>query len=95
MGLIEIKLPKRFGGVNKMGFKKWLKKYEKDDTAIGDLARDVRDDPNWPKRSTYRKIKNYFFDINACEGAVQSFEKAWVIYLEERKVSESYGFNRD
>lgn len=31
-------------------FTTWLKTHRKDDTAIGDLARDVAADPDWPSR---------------------------------------------
>ncbi len=62
-----------------MNFTSWLiKSYLNSDCGIGDLARDVAVDEDFPRglleRNTYLE---YFDRIRACDGAIEMFEKAW------------------
>jgi uncharacterized protein YozE (UPF0346 family) len=63
-----------------MTFKQFLCGKRKENSPIGDLARDVRDDPNFPK---YRKGKDYIAYLeskNASYEAIQAFKEAWLRY---------------
>ncbi|MBE3597759.1 MAG: hypothetical protein IMX02_02800 [Limnochordaceae bacterium] len=67
------------------GFTGWLRRQWRRDDPVGDLARDVRLDPDWPGRArrpqTYRR---YLEQCGACEGALRALERAWVEWrLEE------------
>lgn len=64
-----------------VSFSAWLKKQKKRPDAVGDLARDVCRDPDWPARA--RKLltfRRYLQDCGACEGAMESLERAWAEY---------------
>ena len=43
-----------------MTFIAWLRQQKKEDTAIGDLARDVFCDRNRPRMSTSKALRKYF-----------------------------------
>jgi len=48
-------------------FYSWLLQFKNDYTAIGDLARDVNRDSEFPRRSiSYRYLKKYFESKHAC-----------------------------
>ena len=48
-------------------FYSWLLQFKDDDTAIGDLSRDVRCDKEFPRRAiSYRHLKDYFESKHAC-----------------------------
>lgn len=62
-------------------FKKWMKKFIKDENAIGDLARDMYADKSFPK-SNDLKVQRRYLKPKACEKAMETFEKAWALYEE-------------
>ncbi len=64
------------------GFYGWcVQRYRRKDTPLGDLARDMEMDPNFPKDATTKEeILAYLNGRFACTGAVKTFEKAWKIY---------------
>lgn len=57
-------------------FSRWLRRQRRRDDAVGDLARDVREDPDWPGR-TLRTMHNYLLDVGACDGANDALHAAW------------------
>ena len=62
-------------------FYSWLMQFKNDDTAIGDLARDVRDDSEFPRRSiSYRHLKKYLESKHACVAAMNVFKEAFAKY---------------
>ncbi len=62
-------------------FKKWLvQQHGKADTAVGDLARDVRLDPGFPTRGERRDLRNYLAECGAESDALVTFEEAWALY---------------
>ena len=62
-------------------FYSWLLQFKNDDTAIGDLARDARDDREFPRRSiSYRHLKKYLESKHACEAAMNVFMEAFTQY---------------
>lgn len=66
-----------------MSFTAWLKK-QNNDNAIGDLARDVASDPNWPPCRTLAGFNRYLRSVNACEGAFEALSQAWWTYKKEK-----------
>jgi uncharacterized protein YozE (UPF0346 family) len=76
--------------MTKPTFYQWLKVFRREDNPVGDLARDVLEDPTFPKRATSREdileyLKSGDRDKNpmkgaACRGALDAFDKAWEMY---------------
>lgn len=58
-------------------FTRWLKEQSRRTDRVGDLARDVRDDPHWPPRRTLVGFRRYLEEQNACRAAVDTLGKAW------------------
>jgi len=72
-------------GVKNMKFITWVLKQTNQNSAIGDVARDFRDDRKRPHaNSNIDKIKQYLISCNACSGAMDAFDMA-VIEYEKRK----------
>ena len=64
-----------------MTFKKWIAKYEKQVNPIGDLARDIAEDGDFPDTNDCEKILNYLRENRACSGAIDTFKNAWRRYI--------------
>lgn len=65
----------------KSGFSKWLKGRRHEDTAIGDLARDMLRDADWPKRAkTYSTYRKHLEDTGACDNALKTLARAWELF---------------
>lgn len=61
----------------------WLLGAVEHDDRIGDLARDVAEDADFPKNAaTYHEVLNYL-DGTACEEAITCAEDAWLEYAEK------------
>ena len=67
-----------------MCFKKWLvSNFKNERGPIGDLARDVKDDKDFPARAKrHQTIADYLESCGACYGCMNAFEKAWSLYAE-------------
>ncbi len=62
-------------------FYSWLMQFKDDDTAIGDLAKDARRDRGFPRRSiSYRNLKAYLENCQACDEAINTFSDAFAQY---------------
>lgn len=61
-------------------FTTWLKTHKKDQNAIGDLARDVAADPDWPSRRQLSGQREYLEERGAIPAAVETLERAWELY---------------
>lgn len=62
-------------------FYEFMEKYVEDNTPVGDLARDMRDDPGFPQLSSSKSvIKAYLSSANACDGAIEALDDAWALY---------------
>jgi len=63
-----------------MTFYMYLERLKDDDTAIGDLVRDILDDtiicPSWG----IRKIRKYFKEINVSDRIMYLLEEAFIDY---------------
>lgn len=70
--------------MKKESFHSWLKKRHEQDNAIGDLARDVMQDPNFPKRTKNgEKVVDYIKSCGGCILAIRTVEDAWNKYESE------------
>ncbi|WP_328896332.1 YozE family protein [Streptomyces sp. NBC_00236] len=61
-------------------FTAWLKTHVKADTAVGDLARDVSADPDWPSGKQLKGQCEYLRARGAMPAAVSTLERAWALY---------------
>ena len=67
-------------------FYSWLSQFKNDSTSVGDLARDVRFDKEFPRHSDSRKyLRDYFESIGACDSAMSIFEEAFSHYEQDAK----------
>ena len=67
-------------------FYAWLKARIDDDTSIGDLARDVRQDSHFSKSAkTLRTYERHFAEIHASDEAERALQEAWKSYQGEEK----------
>ena len=58
-----------------------LDNYIKEDSPIGDLARDIKGDKSFPKRCIdYSRIYSYLVGKGACNEAMEAFEECWKEY---------------
>lgn len=64
----------------KKSFIMWIRQFKKDDTAIGDLARDIREDSKIKTRFSIRRLRRYLENANACEDCMKTFEEAVKVY---------------
>ena len=61
-------------------FRVWLRRFEDDNNAIGDLARDIKDDNGFPTTNKHNVILEYLYERNACYAALYTFQRAWDLY---------------
>ncbi|EGO8141391.1 hypothetical protein E5K23_002278 [Enterococcus faecalis] len=70
-------------------FKKWLKTFESVDHPIGDLARDVLSDKDFPNKiNSVKDITEYLSSKRASTAAISTAENAYLYYsLDENLVT--------
>ena len=68
-----------------MKFSEWLKQFAGQQNAVGDLARDVLRDRTAPALNSRQDWRLHLDSRNACDGALDVFERAWAKYLAEVK----------
>lgn len=69
-----------------MNFKTWIiKRHIDDDSPIGDLARDIKDDGTFKEKNSLSGIDNYLDMNNACDRCIEAFKKAWDEYTKWQK----------
>ncbi|WP_422122942.1 YozE family protein [Planococcus sp. X10-3] len=61
-------------------FKQWLLKFNEVDLPIGDAAREVAADPNFPETKSYKEIFNYLEDARASDGWMRTYKEAFKFY---------------
>lgn len=62
-------------------FYDWLKYHRQKETPIGDLARDVMRDKNWPiENSEYHIYRNCIERFAGCEPAYNTLDEAWSLW---------------
>ncbi|HEY2638908.1 MAG TPA: hypothetical protein VGI66_03365 [Streptosporangiaceae bacterium] len=67
-------------GQQNLSFRQWLRQFAGEESAIGDLARDVRDDPRPPGGLTLRGWRASMKRRGASYLALQVLERAWARY---------------
>jgi len=67
-------------------FRSWLHRFENDNHAIGDLARDVARDPDWPSGGL-RRTRRHMEELGACEDALTTHDRAWEEYRRYRMIA--------
>lgn len=60
-----------------MTFNQWLSNQTTRRDPIGDLARDVKTDSEWPSRKTLAGLQSYLEKQHAGEGAIKALKAAW------------------
>ncbi|MER7693183.1 YozE family protein [Streptomyces sp. NPDC097610] len=66
--------------VKPKSFTAWLKTQTDRNSDIGDLARDVANDPNWPSRKGRSGQRAYLEECGSIPAAIEMFEDARVRY---------------
>lgn len=61
-----------------MSFTEWLYDQQYRDDPIGDLARDVIMDRNWPSDGDLRSYTDYIDQNSTIDSALKAVKKAWV-----------------
>ena len=61
---------------NKRTFKQWVKRYENRDNPMGDLARDIADDSEFPDTTDLAVISFYLMRQHPCQNCVDVFRTA-------------------
>ena len=74
-----------------MKFSEWLKQFSGQQNAIGDLARDALQDRTAPVLNSRQDWRLHLDSRNACDGALDAFERAWKRYAAEVK-RDAQGF---
>ena len=62
-------------------FKTWIMRYKDKDNPMGDLARDIADDRDFPDSTDLTKICLYMMRQNPCPECIAVFRKACKRYL--------------
>ena len=60
-----------------MSFAKWLMQFAEENSPLGDLARDVAKDKNFPRSRRYETIYSYLEDGDASDACMNVFEEVW------------------
>jgi hypothetical protein len=66
-----------------MLFSQWMKRLAKDESARGDLARDIAVDssaPHGPGGNTFERWHTYLLERGACDAAIGVLDAAWEAY---------------
>jgi uncharacterized protein YozE (UPF0346 family) len=71
-----------------VSFVKWLRQFEGEESPVGDLARDIRRDKEFPKTKGHKGIREYLEGRNACEECLNAFEVVWEKYTKEVERNE-------
>ena len=66
-------------------FTKWLLQYQRDATAIGDLARQVAHDPEWTDPPTLAALESQLSGAGAPRATMDIARRAWRRYASDTK----------
>jgi len=61
-------------------YKMWIKQFRQEETPRGDIAREIKDDKNFPATTSKKKIINYLERLTACDGAIRTFHETYLEY---------------
>jgi len=68
--------------VKDMKFKIWISYFQDVDLPIGDLARNIRDDENFPDANDYKILLNYVKNNIGNDTTTEIFKNVWKYYSE-------------
>lgn len=68
-----------------MMFTDWLSRHIKRDSPLGDLARDVSGDKEFPVTNCKEDIETHLHRKHACHEAIDTFKTAWASYQAYQK----------
>jgi len=68
-----------------MSFTEFIKKYLNTNSPLGDFAKDAIADKKFPLLGDKNVYKNYLQRNRACDGCLDSFNKAWNNYTRTNK----------
>lgn len=63
-----------------VSFTGWLAKHRKRENPLGDLARDVARDKNWPSDGDLPRFERHMMAAGACSAALRTLSSAWKKY---------------
>lgn len=66
---------------NKWTFKTWLANFKEVDLPIGDLAKDILGDEEFPDDDYFGDILDHLQSRRACPEAIETFSTVWNFYL--------------
>ncbi len=66
-------------------FKNWIKRFEGEDSPIGDLADDIARDKEFTEDNSRLGIRDYLWSMGAVRGCVEAFHEAYNIYEKEKE----------
>ena len=73
-----------------MNFYTWMmKKHLRTKDPVGDLARDMQHDKEFPHDGDHDEIRFYLEWCSACTGCLDAFERAWKKYEREASRAEA------
>ena len=85
-----------YDGGMAMKFYTWMmRKHLRTKAPVGDLARDMELDRQFPKDGDRASIRKYLEDNDACSGCLAVFEKAWRKYEIETGGAEAGGRSKE
>lgn len=61
-------------------YKTWMKQFIGSDTPLGDLALDINNDKEFPKKNNKEYLENYLVTCNVSPEALDIFNKSWSLY---------------
>jgi len=65
-------------------FREWLCQFRRDDTALGDLARDAAADPAWPASDDLEVVFLHLVEVGAYDSALEALDVAWTRWADGR-----------
>jgi uncharacterized protein YozE (UPF0346 family) len=69
-------------------FYAWVRSQRGRDDAVGDLARDVMRDRNFPREANdYDALYFHLYEMGACPAALRAFDRAWEEFQRARRGS--------
>ena len=65
-------------------FLTWIKNFKDVDLPIGDLAKDILMDINFPQEDSYEIIYNYLINRRADYAVIETFSNVWNFYISSK-----------
>ncbi len=64
-------------------YKTYMKRYLKEDSANGDLAKDIYKDSEFISCRSFNRLYDYLLEKNACSEAINIFINTYIQYIRE------------